>query len=97
MSKKPPVVKIGRIIIRTPDEIAAESARATKALNARNKAANYAPLRRRAPNYSTAQHNPAQPLRPGAEEALAFPSRIGDRLHHRDGRVTPFPSTQSKA
>ena len=27
-------------------------------------------------------------LRPGAQDALAHPSRIGDRLHHRDGRVT---------
>ena len=29
---------------------------------------------------------PAQ--RPGAEDALAYPSRIGSRLHYRDGRVT---------
>ena len=27
-------------------------------------------------------------LRPGAEAALACPSRIGCRLYHRDGRVT---------
>ena len=27
-------------------------------------------------------------LRPGAENFLACPSRIGQRLHHRDGRVT---------
>ena len=27
-------------------------------------------------------------LRPGSEDFLVRPSRIGDRLHHRDGRVT---------
>jgi hypothetical protein len=27
-------------------------------------------------------------LRPGAENFLTCPSRIGQRLHHRDGRVT---------
>lgn len=26
--------------------------------------------------------------RPGATDALALPSRIGNRLHYRDGRVT---------
>jgi len=28
-----------------------------------------------------------QPMRPGAEDALKVPSRMGDRLHYRDGRV----------
>lgn len=27
-------------------------------------------------------------IRPGAEDALALPSRMSDRLHYRDGRVT---------
>lgn len=27
-------------------------------------------------------------LRPGSEDFLTCPSRIGQRLHHRDGRVT---------
>jgi len=27
-------------------------------------------------------------LRPGSEDFLACPSRIGQRLHYRDGRVT---------
>lgn len=26
-------------------------------------------------------------MRPGADNALAIPSRIGNRLHYRDGRV----------
>lgn len=28
-----------------------------------------------------------QPLRPGAEDALKIPSRMGKRLTYRDGRV----------
>lgn len=32
--------------------------------------------------------NRAQPMRAGTEASLALPSRIGDRLHYRDGRVT---------
>lgn len=36
----------------------------------------------------------APPARIGAEDALAMPSRVGDWLHYRDGRVTPInPST----
>ena len=31
--------------------------------------------------------------RPGAQDALAHPSRIGDRLHYRDGRVTDLKGT----
>ena len=27
------------------------------------------------------------PLRPGSEDAHQFPSRIGDSLHYRDGRI----------
>ena len=32
--------------------------------------------------------NAPPPMRPGAEACLAIPSRMGDRLHYRDGRVT---------
>ena len=28
--------------------------------------------------------------RPGSMDAFSYPSRIGDRLHHRDGSVTPL-------
>ncbi len=35
-------------------------------------------------------HQP--PARPGAEDALRIPSRMGDRLHYRDGRVVPVPT-----
>jgi hypothetical protein len=27
------------------------------------------------------------PIRPGADDGLAVPSRIGNRLHYRDGRA----------
>lgn len=34
-----------------------------------------------------------QPPRPGSQQGLASPSRIGSRLHHRDGRVTDLHGT----
>jgi hypothetical protein len=36
----------------------------------------------------TAMYIDPPPLRPNAEDALRHPSRVGDRLHHRDGSVT---------
>lgn len=36
----------------------------------------------------TDRHIDPAPLRPNAEDALRCPSRYGDRLHHRDGKVT---------
>lgn len=36
----------------------------------------------------TAMYIDPPPLRPHAEDALRCPSRYGDRLHHRDGKVT---------
>ncbi len=36
----------------------------------------------------TARHIDPPPLRPGSEDALKHPSRTGERLHHRDGRMT---------
>jgi hypothetical protein len=41
-----------------------------------------------APIYDGAEMRPYQG-RPGATDALKLPSRMGDRLHYRDGRVTP--------
>ena len=35
-------------------------------------------------------------LRPGSEDFLAHPSRIGDRLHYRDGRVTDLQGNPIK-
>jgi deferrochelatase/peroxidase EfeB len=32
--------------------------------------------------------NAPPPMRLGADACLALPSRVGDRLHYRDGRVT---------
>lgn len=32
--------------------------------------------------------------RPGAMDAFKFPSRVGDRLHHRDGSVTSVSRTR---
>lgn len=41
-----------------------------------------------APTYDGAELRPYQG-RPGANDALALPSRIANRLHYRDGKVTP--------
>ena len=42
---------------------------------------------------SVADLKPAPP-RTGSLLALNCPSRIGDHLHYRDGRVLPFPLTE---
>lgn len=34
------------------------------------------------------------PTRPGAMDAFSLPSRMGNRLHYRDGRVERMPATQ---
>lgn len=39
-------------------------------------------------NKASAADLAPQPPRPGSLQGLASPSRIGKRLHHRDGRVT---------
>lgn len=39
--------------------------------------------------YLPDRHSQAQPIRPGADAALALPSRHFDELHYRDGRVAP--------
>lgn len=51
----------------------------------------YMPVHRRAlgtlkPRYHAIEYRPS--VRPGANDALALPSRHGDRLHWRDGRIT---------
>ena len=35
-------------------------------------------------------------LRPGSDDFLTCPSRIGQRLHHRDGRVTDLQGNPIK-
>lgn len=46
---------------------------------------------------SHTERSPAA-LRPGSQDALACPSRIGNHLHHRDGRVTDLQGkTQRQA
>lgn len=41
-----------------------------------------------APIYDGKEMQPYQG-RPGANDALALPSRMGDRLHYRDGKTEP--------
>jgi len=33
-------------------------------------------------------------MRPGADTCLDLPSRIGDRLHYRDGRITSMDGSE---
>lgn len=42
----------------------------------------------KAPNYDGKEMQPYQG-RSGANDAMKLPSRIGDRLHYRDGRTAP--------
>jgi hypothetical protein len=39
-------------------------------------------------SYSTTRDGAVQSMRNGADNALGHPSRPGERLHYRDGRVT---------
>lgn len=95
MSKKPKSPVIGRIIIQTPEEQAAEAARLLKGHFARNGTRNKSLLKKRANDYYDPRVD-ASPTRPGADDALLIPSRYEDRLHYRDGRIVPFPSSTQK-
>jgi hypothetical protein len=46
--------------------------------------------------YSTTKHSPSTATRPGANDALALPTRIGDQLHHRNGRITSFSTPKAR-
>jgi hypothetical protein len=37
-----------------------------------------------------------QAMRPGCDDHQALPSRIGNRLHYRDGRVVHMPSDDTE-
>lgn len=97
MSKKPKAITIGRIIIRTPEEQAAENSRLLKGEFARLSAVQKSQLKKLSRNYDPSRDVNATAARPGADNALSIPSRYDDRLHFRDGRVLPFPSTNQKA
>ena len=45
--------------------------------------------------YSTAKHSPSTATRPGADDALALPSRIDAELHYRNGTSTTFPTPKA--
>ncbi len=94
MSKKPKAVMIGRIIIRTPEEQAAENSRLLKGEFARQSAMQKAQLKKLSRNYDPSSDVAAAAARPGADNALSIPSRYGDRLHYRDGRVVDITSPQ---
>jgi len=41
----------------------------------------------KAPEYVPGRDNHRTPVRPGSEDFLRYPSRMGDTLHYRDGRT----------
>lgn len=95
MSKKPPIVKIGRIVIRTPEEVFAEAARAIKADWARTRTLNKKLLGGKVRTYNAARDMLQEPARRGATQHEAIPSRMGDTLIYRDGHtaaITPLES-----
>lgn len=82
---------VGRVYTTPPEADDAAHTRRLKAEAARNRA-QHVHLRNsifaaRAPIYNPATDLCAPAARPGAEDALAIPSRINNRLHYRDGRV----------
>lgn len=46
-------------------------------------------------HYSAALDSPSTATRPGADDALALPSRIGEQLIYRDGTVAPFKTSET--
>jgi hypothetical protein len=85
---------IGRIIIQSPAEQAAQSARMLKGHFSRNVSINKLQLKKLSRNYDPSKDLNAAAARPGADDALSIPSRIGNRLHYRDGRVTSIATLQ---
>ena len=44
-------------------------------------------------HYRPALHSPSTATRPGANDALALPSRMGEQLIYRDGNTAPLTPT----
>lgn len=82
---------MGRVFATSPEADQAAHTRRQKAEAARNraqhKAGRYQHTAGRRDVYDPIHDIAAPAARPGAEDALAIPSRIGNRLHYRDGRV----------
>ena len=82
---------VGRVYTTPPEADDAAHTRRLKAEAARNRAQHaglkHRPFADQAPHYNPATDLSAPAARPGAEDALAIPSRINNRLHYRDGRV----------
>lgn len=49
-----------------------------------------------AKNYQGVELKPVQGIPDARMDAFKLPSRMGDRLHYRDGRVEQMPGTEKK-
>lgn len=96
MSTAAKALAFSRVIVRTPQEQQLDTVRALKALNARTRAQNKSLLGKKSDrHYNPAKDMLAPAARPGADDALAIPSRFSDRLHYRDGRVIPVSARKA--
>jgi len=91
MQPTAPSLGVGRVFATSPEADDAAHTRRLKAEAARNRAqhvgARYQHTAMQAGLYNPATDLCAPAARAGAEDALAIPSRINNRLHYRDGRV----------
>ena len=112
MSKNPPKLTMGgvpvkpahvprpaaRLVQKTAEQEAKATAKALKAISARNRATHTAGARQISNMSSRQIYNPTADLntvRPGAEQFLSIPSRMGNTLHYRDGRAVHIDDTRS--
>lgn len=87
-----------RLVKKTPEQEAAAAAKALKAISARNRATHTAGARQISNMSSRKPYNPVvdqQVVRPGSEQFLSIPSRMGNTLHFRDGRAVHIDDTGS--
>lgn len=74
-----------------PDEPIAKTVQRKRQRWARSRPASITPeqlMRRSIIRYASASDLSPPVPRPGSQDALQWPNRIGNRLHYRDGRVT---------
>lgn len=94
------VLRPARLVKKTPEQEAAAAAKALKAINARNRATHMAGARQISNMSSRKPYNPVvdqQVVRPGSEQFLSIPSRMGNTLHFRDGRAVHIDDSGSNA
>jgi len=87
-----------RLVKKTPEQEAKAIAKSLKAAWASNRATHTAGARQISNMSSRKPYNPLvdqNTVRPGAEQFLSIPSRMGNTLHYRDGRAVHIDDTGS--